>query len=122
MESKQLLKNYFGYDSFISGQEDLINYILSGKDVLGIMPTGSGKSICYQLPGLIFDGLTIVVSPLISLMKDQVNILKASGIDAAYINSSLSPSEYYSVINDINSGKYKIIYIAPERLESEDFF
>lgn len=121
MESKQLLKNYFGYDSFISGQEDLINCILSGKDVLGIMPTGSGKSICYQLPGLIFDGLTIVVSPLISLMKDQVNILKASGIDAAYINSSLSSSEYYSVINDINNGKYKIIYIAPERLESEDF-
>lgn len=121
MESKQFLKNYFGYDSFLSGQEDLINYILSGRDVLGIMPTGSGKSICYQLTGLIFDGLTIVVSPLISLMKDQVNILKTSGIDATYINSSLSPSEYDSVISGINNGKYKIIYIAPERLESEHF-
>lgn len=121
MESKQLLERYFGYDKFLSGQEELINHILSGRNVLGIMPTGGGKSICYQLPGLIFDGLTIVISPLISLMKDQVNLLRANDIDSAYINSSLSRSEYYSVISGISSGKYKIIYIAPERLESDGF-
>jgi ATP-dependent DNA helicase RecQ len=121
MEIKQLLKKYFGYDNFLLGQEKLLNSILSDKDVLGVMPTGSGKSICYQLPGIIFDGLTIVISPLISLMKDQVNILKTNGIDSAYINSSLSYDEYESVIHGILSGKYKIIYIAPERLESDDF-
>ncbi|MEA4956755.1 MAG: RecQ family ATP-dependent DNA helicase [Methanobrevibacter sp.] len=121
MESKQLLKRYFGYDEFLSGQKELINNILSGKNVLGIMPTGGGKSICYQLPSLVFEGLTIVISPLISLMKDQVNLLRANGIDSAYINSSLSSSEYYSVISGINTGKYKIIYIAPERFESDTF-
>ncbi len=121
METKQLLKKYFGYDEFLAGQEELIKNILSGNNVLGIMPTGSGKSICYQLPGIIFDGLTIVISPLISLMKDQVNLLKTNGIDSAYINSSLSYDEYNSVINGIVTDKYKIIYIAPERLESRDF-
>ncbi|MDR3222389.1 MAG: RecQ family ATP-dependent DNA helicase [Methanobrevibacter sp.] len=120
-EIKQLLKRYFGYDNFLLGQEELLNSILSGRDVLGVMPTGSGKSICYQLPGIIFDGLTIIISPLISLMKDQVNILKINSIASAYINSSLSYDEYESVIDGILSGKYKIIYVAPERLESDDF-
>lgn len=121
MKPKKLLKTHFGYDTFLPGQEELINHILSNKDVLAIMPTGSGKSICYQLPGLIFEGLTIVISPLISLMKDPVNLLRLNGIDAAYINSSLYRSEYDTIIKGINSGKYKIIYVAPERLESDDF-
>jgi ATP-dependent DNA helicase RecQ len=121
MKTKEALKKYFGYDTFRLGQEELINSILNGKNVLGIMPTGSGKSICYQLPGIIFDGLTIVISPLISLMKDQVNLLKTNGIDSAYINSSLSYEEYNSTMNGIENGKYKIIYVAPERLESSDF-
>ncbi|MDR2623655.1 MAG: DNA helicase RecQ [Methanobrevibacter sp.] len=121
MEVKSLLKKYFGYDEFLLGQEELINSILSGSDVLGIMPTGSGKSVCYQLPGIIFDGLTIIVSPLISLMKDQVNFLKANGIDSIYINSSLSYEEYYSAMESIDNDECKIVYVAPERLESNDF-
>ena len=90
MEKHNVLKKYFGFSSFRAGQEDLIDNILNGTDTLGIMPTGAGKSICYQLPALIFDGITLVISPLISLMKDQVNSLTQAGISAAYLNSSLN--------------------------------
>lgn len=116
-----ILSKYYGYTSFRKGQEDIINSIVSGKDVLAIMPTGGGKSICYQVPSLCIDGLTIVISPLISLMKDQVDALKAMGIKADFINSSLSSSKYNEVLENINNDEYKIIYVAPERLDSIDF-
>ncbi len=117
----EALKTYYGYDSFRSGQERLIGAILDGRDVLGIMPTGAGKSICYQIPALLLDGVTLVVSPLISLMKDQVDSLNAAGIEATYINSSLSARETSERMRDVAAGHYKLLYIAPERLESEQF-
>lgn len=118
---KQLLKQYFGYNDFRPGQEKLIEEILSGRDVLGIMPTGAGKSICYQIPALKFEGITLVISPLISLMKDQVSALNEVGIHAAYINSSLSEDQVRTVFQRAKEGAYKIIYIAPERLDTERF-
>lgn len=111
-----VLKEYFGHDSFRKGQDRITDSLLGGRDVLGIMPTGAGKSICYQVPALMFDGITIVVSPLISLMKDQVSALVQSGVAAAYINSSLTHAQYLKVLQNTESGKYKIIYVAPERL------
>lgn len=111
-----VLKEYFGHDSFREGQDRITDSLLGGRDVLGIMPTGAGKSICYQVPALMFDGITIVVSPLISLMKDQVSALIQSGVAAAYINSSLTHAQYLKVLQNTESGKYKIIYVAPERL------
>lgn len=111
-----VLKEYFGHDSFREGQDRIMDSLLCGRDVLGIMPTGAGKSICYQVPALMFDGITIVVSPLISLMKDQVSALVQSGVAAAYINSSLTHAQYLKVLQNTESGKYKIIYVAPERL------
>ena len=96
-----ILSKYYGYSSFRKGQENIINSIIDNKDVLAIMPTGGGKSICYQVPALCLDGITIVISPLISLMKDQVDNLRASGIEATYINSSLSQNEYLKILNDI---------------------
>lgn len=116
-----LLKTHFGYDSFRAGQEDIIRHILSGRDCLGIMPTGAGKSICYQIPAMIFSGVTIVISPLISLMKDQVDSLNEVGIPATFINSSLSFRDYAQTIDNVRLGMYKIIYIAPERLSSDTF-
>lgn len=117
----EILKRYFGYDSFREGQETLINCILSGRDCLGVMPTGAGKSICYQIPAMIMDGTAIVVSPLISLMKDQVGALTEAGIPAAYINSSLTEAQQSAVFSKAHSGAYKLIYVAPERLTSRDF-
>lgn len=117
----QLLKQYFGYDSFRPGQEILIDSILKGRDVLGIMPTGAGKSICYQIPALIMDGITLVISPLISLMKDQVESLNQAGIHAAYLNSSLTVNQYYKALSLARNGRYPIIYVAPERLLSPEF-
>lgn len=111
-----VLKEYFGHASFREGQDRITDSLLGGRDVLGIMPTGAGKSICYQVPALMFDGITIVVSPLISLMKDQVSALVQSGVAAAYINSSLTHAQYLKVLQNTESGKYKIIYVAPERL------
>lgn len=111
-----VLKEYFGHDSFREGQDRITDSLLGGRDVLGIMPTGAGKSICYQVPALMFDGITIVVSPLISLMKDQVSALVQSGVATAYINSSLTHAQYLKVLQNTKSGKYKIIYVAPERL------
>jgi len=116
-----LLKKHFDYCSFKKGQEELISHILNGEDCLGIMPTGAGKSICYQIPALIFPGTTIVISPLISLMKDQVDSLNQVGISATYINSSLSNNDYIQTIENATLGMYKIIYVAPERLNSESF-
>ena len=117
----EVLAKYYGYSSFRKGQEDIINSIINKNDVLAIMPTGGGISICYQVPALILEGLTIVISPLISLMKDQVDALKIMGIEAEFINSSLSNNEYSEVLQNINEDKYKILYVAPERLDSIDF-
>lgn len=116
-----ILYKYYGYTSFRKGQESIINSIINKKDVLAVMPTGGGKSICYQVPALYLDGVTIVISPLISLMKDQVDALKTMGIEAELINSSLSANEYNLVLENIKNDKYKIIYVAPERLDSLDF-
>lgn len=121
MDKYSVLKKYFGYDSFREGQELLIDSILSGRDVLGIMPTGAGKSICYQVPALLLRGITLVVSPLISLMKDQVQSLNHAGVHAAYINSSLSEAQIKKVLMLASGGQYKIIYVAPERLETGGF-
>lgn len=117
----QILKQYFGYDTFRPGQEELITSILDGYDTLGIMPTGAGKSICYQVPAMLFDGITIVVSPLISLMNDQVRSLKEVGIRAAYLNSSLTTNQFYKALDNASQGVYQLIYVAPERLETEAF-
>ena len=121
MNSIETLKYYFGYDSFRDGQENIINAILSGRDILAIMPTGAGKSICYQVPALMLPGITIVISPLISLMQDQVKSLNEAGIHAAYINSSLSENQISKALSLAAQGHYKIIYVAPERLESSEF-
>jgi len=116
-----VLKQYFGYDGFRGGQEALINDILAGKDVLGVMPTGAGKSICFQIPALMMEGLTLIISPLISLMKDQVNALIQSGIPAAFINSSLTEKQIYKALQNARNNAYKLIYIAPERLLANEF-
>lgn len=121
MDKYKILKKYFGYDSFRFGQEELIDGILSGQDVLGIMPTGAGKSICYQVPALLMPGITIVISPLISLMKDQVRALNQAGVHAAYINSSLTEGQIEKAMYLAGQGRYKMIYVAPERLLSELF-
>lgn len=118
--SKTLLKKYFGYDSFRPYQEKIIESILKKKDTLAIMPTGAGKSICFQIPALILQGLTIVISPLISLMKDQVDSLKTEGISATFLNTSLTRDEIYSRINALKNEKYKLLYIAPEKLNTYD--
>ncbi len=121
MDASQVLKQYFGYDSFRKGQSDIIEAILQGKDALAIMPTGAGKSVCYQVPAMLLSGITIVISPLISLMQDQVKSLNEAGINAAYINSTLSEQQMYKALDYAAQGKYKIIYVAPERLETMSF-
>lgn len=112
MTTVETLKKYFGYASFREGQEHIVNTILSGRDALAIMPTGAGKSICYQLPALMLPGITIVISPLISLMQDQVKALNAAGIRAAYINSSLTETQITKALNYAAQGVYKIVYVA----------
>lgn len=121
MNKYQVLKQYFGYDSFREGQEELIDSLLAGQDVFGIMPTGAGKSLCYQIPALMFRGITLVISPLISLMKDQVAALNQAGVYAAYLNSSLTQGQYFKALDFAKRGKYKIIYVAPERLLTDSF-
>ena len=121
MNINQTLKQYFGYDSLRTGQEELINGILEGHDVLGIMPTGAGKSLCYQLPALMLEGITLVISPLISLMSDQVKALNQAGVHAAYINSSLTENQIRMALSYASQGRYKIIYVAPERLNTPRF-
>lgn len=117
----ELLKKYFGYEAFREGQGEIIENILQHKDVLAVMPTGGGKSICYQIPAMMMEGTSVVVSPLISLMKDQVDTLQQLGIDAAFINSSLSPGEFRRIMFGAANNRYKLLYVAPERLESEGF-
>lgn len=121
MTAAEVLKKYFGYESFREGQQELITNILEHHDVLGIMPTGAGKSICYQVPAVMLEGITLVISPLISLMKDQVGTLNEAGIRAAYLNSSLSYAQYRKALSLARGYTYKIIYVAPERLMSDDF-
>jgi len=118
-EAKKILKENFGYDSFRPLQAEIIDRVLDGKDTVVLMPTGGGKSICYQIPALIFEGLTIVISPLISLMKDQVEALKANGIRAEYLNSSLSTEQENEVRSSVESKEVKLLYLSPEKLLSE---
>ena len=118
---KEALKAVFGYDSFRPGQESVINAVLEGRDILAVMPTGAGKSLCYQVPAMLLSGITLVISPLISLMQDQVKALNEAGVDAAFINSSLSEKELNDTFKNAYKGHYKIIYVAPERLMSEGF-
>ena len=120
-EARDLLKKYFGYDSFRKGQDEIIAAILEGRDALAIMPTGAGKSICYQIPAMCMSGTTVVISPLISLMQDQVKALCDAGVKAAYINSSLSDNEIIDILERANNNEFKILYVAPERLESNQF-
>lgn len=121
MDKAAALKQYFGHSAFRLGQEALIDMLLSGRDCLGILPTGGGKSVCYQLPAVMLKGITLVISPLISLMKDQVGALNQSGIKAAYINSSLTPGQTREALRRAGENRYKIIYVAPERLETPQF-
>ncbi|NRS46952.1 DNA helicase RecQ [Brevibacillus sp. HB2.2] len=120
-KAQEILRKYFGYESFREGQKKIITSLLAGHDTVGIMPTGGGKSICYQVPAMLQDGVTIVISPLISLMKDQVDVLVSMGIPATQINSSLDYSEVRDRLRMAARGEYKLLYIAPERLESEAF-
>ena len=120
-QALELLRRFYGYRSFRPAQEPIINSLLSGKDTVAIMPTGAGKSICFQIPAMIFPGLTLVISPLISLMKDQVDALAEQGIPATYINSTLSLAESDARLNAIAAGQYKLVYVAPERLDTSYF-
>jgi len=121
MTKLEALYKYFGHTAFRPAQETLIDAQLSGRDVLGVMPTGAGKSVCFQIPALMMDGAALVVSPLISLMKDQVSQLRLGQVPAAFINSSLTREQYREVLRRTGAGQYKIIYVAPERLETADF-
>ncbi|GAA1373309.1 DNA helicase RecQ [Peribacillus frigoritolerans] len=120
-KAREYLQEYFGYESFRKGQEQIIEQVLGGINTAGIMPTGGGKSICYQVPALLLPGVTLVISPLISLMKDQVDALEQNGIDATFLNSSISGLESSNRMNDIKHGRYKLVYVAPERLENPAF-
>lgn len=121
MNKNEVLKSIFGYDEFREGQSQLVDALLNGQDAFGIMPTGAGKSICYQVPALMFPGITLVISPLISLMKDQVAALNQAGVRAAFLNSSLTYRQYLKAIDNARHGMYKIIYVAPERLMTDNF-
>ena len=115
-----ILKRHFGFQSFRPLQREIIESLLAGEDVLALLPTGGGKSLCYQLPAVAIDGLTIVISPLIALMKDQVDSLEELGVPATFLNSSLSLEEYRRRWRDLNAGRYKILYLAPERLVTDE--
>ena len=121
MTKEEALQTYFGYDAFRGGQEPVIDALLSGRDALAIMPTGAGKSLCYQIPALLLPGITLVISPLVSLMRDQVTALVQMGVPAAYLNSTLTFKQYLLALSRARAGRYKIIYVAPERLETEAF-
>ncbi len=121
MQIHEVLKTYFGYDAFREPQEEVIEWVLAGRDAFVLMPTGGGKSLCYQLPALVLDGLTLVVSPLIALMKDQVDGLRANGVAAGFLNSTLSGAEAASMYRQLRNGEIKMLYVAPERLALESF-
>src|SRR5690625_4398063 len=121
IKEQDILNTYFGYTSFRPGQETAINYMTQSQNTLAVMPTGSGKSLCYQIPGLSLPGIAIIISPLISLMKDQVDALQAIGVQATYINSSLSAQEQQNRCQAVVAGEFKFLYVAPERLESRYF-
>ena len=121
MTKEEVLKAYYGYDAFRGGQEPVIDALLAGRDVLAVMPTGAGKSVCYQIPALLLPGITLVISPLVSLMRDQVTTLVQMGVPAAFLNSSLTYRQYLLALHRAEEGRYKIIYVAPERLETEGF-
>lgn len=118
---QQTLSHYFGYETFRPGQEEIISKVLDHRNVLGVLPTGGGKSICYQVPGLLLGGTTIVISPLISLMKDQVDQLKAMGIQAAFLNSSLTQKEQQRIEKALSNGEIQFLYVAPEQFENRYF-
>src|SRR6266700_3943007 len=122
MDLAGALKKYFGYDEFRPLQEEIVTDALAGRDVFALMPTGGGKSLCFQLPALVRDGLTIVVSPLISLMKDQVDALETSGIAATFLNSALDRHEAVARLRGLHRGEYRMLYVAPERLMLDGFF
>jgi len=119
--AQKVLKTTFGYDDFRPGQRAVIEHVLSGDNTLAIMPTGGGKSLCYQIPALLFNGITVVVSPLISLMKDQVDALNDGGVPATYINSTLDWPEIQDRLAALHQGEFKLLYVAPERLDSGAF-
>ena len=119
--ARAALKEHFGYDGFRPGQETLVGAVLSGRDCLGVMPTGAGKSICYQIPGVVLPGLTLVVSPLVSLMGDQVRALLDAGVRGSYLNSTLTPGQQGTVMRRALTGAYDIMYVAPERLADSRF-
>ena len=121
MNAERLLKRVFGYDTFRSGQKSVIEKVIAGKNVLAVMPTGAGKSLCYQIPALLNSGLTLVISPLISLMKDQIDSLKQNGIEAAALNSTTPQDEVNPILRNAYEGKIKLLYMTPERL-SMDYF
>src|SRR5690554_6094124 len=121
IDAQKILQDYFGYADFRSGQKELLSLISEGKNTLGIMPTGGGKSLCYQIPGILLDGTAIIISPLISLMKDQVDSLHTLGVKATYINSSLTSEEYNERMRLLSEGYYDLIYVAPERFDSPFF-
>ena len=121
MQAQETLRKYFGHEAFRPGQEVMVNALTHHRDALGVMPTGAGKSMCYQVPALMLPGVAIVISPLISLMADQVAALKSAGVPAAYLNSSLTPRQMDLAMQRARQGAYKIIYVAPERLETPSF-
>ena len=121
MDKYTALREYFGFSAFRPGQEALIDAVLAGRDAFGVMPTGGGKSVCYQLPAMLLEGLTLVVSPLISLMKDQVAALQDAGIPAAFLNSSLTAAQQREVLRRAGEGAYRLMYVTPERLLTESF-
>ena len=116
MELQNALKTYFGYSHFREGQEEIVSALLSGRDVAAVMPTGAGKSLCFQLPALMLAGVTLVISPLISLMRDQVASLVQAGIPAAFLNSALTEQQYALALERARAGQYKLIYVAPEQM------
>ena len=120
-DPESVLREYWGYDSFRPRQREIIDSVLAGHDTLGLLPTGGGKSLTFQVPALMLDGLTVVITPLISLMKDQVQSLLQMGVRAAYINSSLSEAQCRKALGNAASGMYKIVYVAPERLLTPGF-
>ena len=120
-KARDVLREVFGFEEFLSGQQEIVDHILAGRDGLAVMPTGGGKSLCYQLPGLVKEGVTLVVSPLIALMKDQVDALQGKGVNAAVINSTQTWDEQKEILDQVRAGEIKLLYVAPERFRAGSF-